>query len=163
MRALVLAWVCSDGASQWQFPKPLSAISPHLAAAGREGERAVLPIWPQVFPAEEVPGAPCQIPTCHPRPRSDATDLLSPTLSRSRGHRRGLIPVWTLCGRKGLGGSSDPHGRACGALALEGRGCWEDAPSWQGVPTLDLAVTMGPCQGPWPHPHGFLRATRSGA
>ena len=28
---------------------------------------------------------------------------------------------------------------------------------------FDLAVTVGPCQGPWPHLHGFLGVPRAGA
>lgn len=47
----------------------------------------MVPVCPEAFPAEEVPGAPCQIPTCHPRPMSDP-DILSPTSPRPRQAQR---------------------------------------------------------------------------
>lgn len=126
------------GLQQWgQQVAVQKTLVHHLTSPGCPweggGTGPVVPICPQAFPAEEVPGAPHQIPTCHPRPMSDP-DVLSPALPRRRGPSGEQNPVWTLCGRKGkgLGGSSDPQGRARPAQALRG-GCWEDAPSWRGA------------------------------
>lgn len=139
----------------------------HLTSPGcrREGGGTgpVVPVCPQVFPAEEVLGVPCQSPTCPPWPMI-VRDILSPSLPRSRwpvGNR--ILPARCVGGRgRGWVGPQTPQGRACLARAPQGdaRGiCLLD-----GVhSTFDLAVTMGPCQGTWPHPHNFLRIIRSGA